>query len=508
MSMQTDHNHFGGRLRISESVADTLRTHHLARGKNVESFSYALGHAYRAADGEVTIVVAEADNVLFFAQDCFISSGFGHVTLDRKIKAQVFHRAVECGFSAVVDIHDHHFAARAHFSEMDDRDDLANARYLKDTVQAFMPQGRELFVAAVVISRGDWAARFVTHDESGGTAFCALRIDQIGAQADCLSDFGTPAKDERFARHAGLITDRQQNLIGQAHAVVVGAGGTGSIAVESLLRLGFGAVSVIDADSVEASNLNRLQGAGAADVGRLKIDVLANQARRIAPGVRFTDLAARCFDTEARALLATADTILGCVDNADTRWWLNQVAVQYMIPWFDCGVLLHTHPTVWHEIRASAVLPKVSACGHCAPIEFYTRKLPALFMDRESLRQQRAAGYVSDRPDEASPSAYLINQQAVSWMLQEVMNWYCGWAPTASSVYWCSNTSQIQRLDATVADIAPAAGCPVCEAQTGICREGFLPAEDADVDLAAAASALMASAIVDTVLESDPLPNR
>ena len=502
--MQTNQSRWGGRLRISEAVAAKLIDHHLAQGKAVESFSYALGHAYRGADGQITIVLAQPDDVLLFGRDCFISSGFGHVTLDRAIKAQVFHRAVEDGYTAIVDIHDHHFADQAHFSSTDTRDDLANARYVTDTVQTFMPAGRELFAAAVVISRGDWAARFVDYDAAGAATFKPLRIDQIGAQSVPLSDLGTWVADERFARHAGLVSARQQTLIDESHAVVVGGGGTGSIAVESLLRLGFGKVTVIDADLVEVSNLNRLQGAGPVDIGRLKVDVLADLAKRVAPEASFYGLNAECFNLQARESLESADIILGCVDNPETRWWVNQFAVQYMIPWFDCGVLIHTQPTVRHEVRSTAVLPTVTACGHCAPVEFYPRKLPARFMDQETFRQQRAAGYVAERPNEAAPSAYLVNQQAVSWMLREVMNWYCGWAPTAASVYWRSDLTRIERLDATVADIAPLPGCPVCADQVGVCREGALPAAGREVDLSAAASELNAGVHSNVFYEPDP----
>lgn len=497
--MQIDGHSFGGRLRMSEAVAAKLESHHLAKGKDVESLSYALGHAYRSADGQLTINVAEPDDVLLFGPDCFISSGYGHVTLDRQIKAKVYHRAVEGGFTAVVDIHDHHFACSAQFSPTDTQDDLANARYLKHTVQAFMPPGRELFAAAVVISKGDWAARFVDQQAPDGPAFSALRIDRIGARAQCLSDIGTAVLEERFARSQGLVGAREQNLIGRSHAVVIGAGGTGSIAVESLLRLGFGKVSVIDADRVEASNLNRLQGAGPADIGRLKIEVLADHARRIAPSTRFEGVAAQCFDEAARQLLETADLILGCVDNPESRWWLNQLAVQYLIPWFDCGVLLHTQPSIYHEVRTSVVLPKVTACGHCAPVDFCPRKLPAQFMDQESFRQQRAAGYLEQDPEEATPSAYLVNQQAVSWMLREVMNWYCGWAPVAASVFWRSDSTHIQRLDATLADLWPESGCPVCETQAGLCREGRLPTTASEAGLAATASELMSDAIHEVV---------
>lgn len=484
---------FAGRLRISAGVEAKLRSYHLSAGKDRESFSYALGHAYRDAEGQLTITIADADNVLLFAQDCFLSAGYGHVTLDMRIKAQVFHRAVDGGFTAIVDFHDHHFAEAAYFSRTDDRDDVANATYCAETVQAFMPAAKKLFVAAGLISRGCWAARVVEFDGSGKAGFAALRIDLIGERFKCLSALAAPEHDERLSRHAGLITGAEQQVIRHSHVVVVGGGGTGSIAVESLLRLGFGQVTVIDADRIEASNLNRLQGAGVADVGRLKVEMHVDQACRVAPQVRFRGVAESCFSEPARSALETADLVLGCVDNAETRWWLNQFSVQYMVPWFDCAVALYTEHGVRHEGRTNAVLPAVSACGHCSPVEFFERKLPARFMDRGSLLVQRAAGYVANAPEEVSPSAYLVNQQAVAAMLQEVLNWFCGWKPTALSVYWRSDVNLVERIDSTVTCVRPVPGCGVCGIDTGKCREGRLPCEDAEVDLSSAGQSLRAS---------------
>jgi len=482
---------FVGRLRLAACVAQKLRAHHLAPGKSAESCSYVLGHAFRGPDGEPTIVLADPDTVLLFAPDCFVGAGYGHVTLDKEVKARVFQRAVDEGYSAVVDVHDHHFAQAARFSSVDDRDDRSTARYVGETVQRYMPRGRELVAAALLISRGDWDARTAIAGANGRTSFGRLRVDCVGETFRMLSALEPLPHDGRLVRHDGIVSPRAQQLLRRSQAVVVGGGGTGSIAVECLLRIGIGSLSVIDADRVELGNLNRLQGAGCADVGRLKIDVLRDNAARMAPGTRFTGVPFKCHEPQALAALESADFIVGCVDNAETRWWLNRLAAQYMIPWFDCAVALTALPRVVHEVRASTVIPRTISCGHCSHVEFLPRTTPSRYLDLETMRVQRAAGYITDEPEAPSPSTYAVNMQAVSMLMQEVMNWFCGWRPAAASIYMRSDANRVERLDASVTDIGPAEGCPVCDAMVGKCRESWTPRED--VDLAAMAAAFDSS---------------
>ncbi|MCC6505038.1 MAG: ThiF family adenylyltransferase [Aquimonas sp.] len=474
-------SNYSGRIRMSAAVAHRLHSHHLAVGKNTESCSYVLGHAHRDEHGDLTIVLADPEAVLLFSDDCFVTRQPGFVMLDQQVKAQVFLRAVQEGYSAVVDVHDHHFTDVAWFSGTDDKDDKATACWVNDIVRTFVPSGHSLFAAAMLISRGTWAARWVPDSRTG--CFANLRVDFVGERFEPLSELPHKSDDPTLARHDGLITPLQRAAMQQARIAIVGAGGTGSIAFEDVLRLGFGDVTLIDADRVEASNLNRLQGVSANDVGRLKVEALAEHARRIRPDASIQTMAVSVDHPDVQAALKQADVILGCVDNGETRWWLNRFCVQYMIPWFDCGVDLHVGPPVLQEIRTSAILPGATACGHCCKVAFNPRRRPDGFLDSETLAAQRKAGYLADEPEGASPSAYPLNQFAVSAMIRELLNWYCGWFPIGVSSYWNSTRMTIDRLDPTVTGIVPMPECPVCGHLLGGCDSFDLPVRAAKVDL-------------------------
>lgn len=82
-----------------------------------------------------------------------------------------------------------------------------------------------------------------------------------------------------------LGTERQARLQ-KAHVLVVGLGGVGSWAAEMLCRAGVGALTVIDADTVDVTNINRQMPALCSTVGLPKCDVVANRLAEINPSLK------------------------------------------------------------------------------------------------------------------------------------------------------------------------------------------------------------------------------
>ena len=73
--------------------------------------------------------------------------------------------------------------------------------------------------------------------------------------------------------------------LAQAHVCIVGVGGVGSWTAEALARSGVGTLTLIDGDDVCLSNTNRQLPALMGNYGRPKVEVLAERARLIAPGI-------------------------------------------------------------------------------------------------------------------------------------------------------------------------------------------------------------------------------
>ena len=88
---------------------------------------------------------------------------------------------------------------------------------------------------------------------------------------------------ERFGGVARLYGRAGLERLRGAHVCVVGLGGVGSWVVEALARSGLGALTLVDLDDVCVTNVNRQLPALDGQIGRPKIDVLAERVRLIHP---------------------------------------------------------------------------------------------------------------------------------------------------------------------------------------------------------------------------------
>ena len=82
-----------------------------------------------------------------------------------------------------------------------------------------------------------------------------------------------------------LGTNKMQRLR-NAHVLVVGVGGVGAYAAEMLCRAGLGKITLIDADTVQPTNINRQLPATHSTLGRTKVEVLAERFLEINPEIR------------------------------------------------------------------------------------------------------------------------------------------------------------------------------------------------------------------------------
>ena len=87
----------------------------------------------------------------------------------------------------------------------------------------------------------------------------------------------------RFDRAARLFTEPGLHRLMGAHVMIIGVGGVGSFAAESLARSGVGTISLVDFDKVCITNSNRQLHAMKGTIGLSKVEVMAERLRKIHP---------------------------------------------------------------------------------------------------------------------------------------------------------------------------------------------------------------------------------
>ncbi|GAB2512210.1 molybdopterin-synthase adenylyltransferase MoeB [Paramicrobacterium agarici] len=133
---------------------------------------------------------------------------------------------------------------------------------------------------------------------------------------------------ERYSRHLALpeLGSVGQRRLRNASVLVIGAGGLGAPILHYLAAAGIGAITVIDDDVVEASNLQRQVLHREADVGRLKVDSARDALLRLDPTMTVTALNDRLAADNARELFSRHDLVLDGADNFATRYLANDAA--------------------------------------------------------------------------------------------------------------------------------------------------------------------------------------
>ena len=114
-----------------------------------------------------------------------------------------------------------------------------------------------------------------------------------------------------------LLGEEKSERLRQAHVLVVGVGGVGAYAAEMLCRAGVGRLTLVDADTVQPTNINRQLPALHSTLGQPKVEVLAARFRDINPEVELTVLPVFLKDENIPQLL-DADRYDFVVDAIDT----------------------------------------------------------------------------------------------------------------------------------------------------------------------------------------------
>lgn len=122
-------------------------------------------------------------------------------------------------------------------------------------------------------------------------------------------------------------------------ALVIGVGGLGCPASLALARAGVEALTLVDPDLIEVSNLHRQPWHHPADVGRPKVDSAREKLGRAFPRLRVDVQHRAVRAADAEALFRAHDVVLDATDGVDTKFLLSDAGVLTGTPVIYAGVL-------------------------------------------------------------------------------------------------------------------------------------------------------------------------
>jgi adenylyltransferase/sulfurtransferase len=239
---------------------------------------------------------------------------------------------------------------------------------------------------------------------------------------------------ERYSRQvlfAGIGERGQQHLL-DARVAVAGCGALGSFQAGALARAGIGFLRIIDRDYVELSNLQRQWLFDECDVeqGMPKAAAAARKIAGINGGVKVEPAVADLTPSNVEDLLGGVDLILDGTDNFETRYLINDFAVDRAVPWVY-GAAVGSYGI------AMPVVPGTTACLRC----IYPDPPPGAQPTCET------AGVLGT-----------VTALIASWQVSEAIKILCGASPSNKITtvdVWSGDIRQI-------AQPGPVADCPAC----------------------------------------------
>lgn len=130
-----------------------------------------------------------------------------------------------------------------------------------------------------------------------------------------------------FSREIPLIGKNGFNKLQSASVIIFGVGGVGSYAVEALARAGVGAITIVDNDTVDGTNINRQLIALNSTIGQDKVTVSKNRILDINPDCKVTAIK-EFFDETSTIDLTEYDYIIDAIDSVKSKLFLAEMAVK------------------------------------------------------------------------------------------------------------------------------------------------------------------------------------
>jgi tRNA A37 threonylcarbamoyladenosine dehydratase len=138
---------------------------------------------------------------------------------------------------------------------------------------------------------------------------------------------------EFYRRTAALLGTDALGKLKNSWVAVIGLGGVGSFAAEALIRSGVGRLTLVDSDDIEPSNFNRQLEALFPDLGRSKVEAVADRAFNINPRIKTEKFACRYSGITSEQILNPGiNYVIDAIDDVPAKIHLLSACLRKNIP--------------------------------------------------------------------------------------------------------------------------------------------------------------------------------
>jgi molybdopterin/thiamine biosynthesis adenylyltransferase/proteasome lid subunit RPN8/RPN11 len=350
---------------------------------------------WRQTASTLVLTLADVDS----PQPGDLDDEVGHVAIDEAYTLRTALAADDHAMAIGV-VHSHPENCPPEPSSVDDDMDRYYAGYFSD----FAPN--RPYVSLIT-------ARISGEEVISGRVFwrgCWLLISGVVSERQRCRHWQGRGRTSSYGIEPSLRTSRLQSAFGadaverlrEASVAVIGAGGTGSAAIEVLARAGIGKLIVVDPDVVEESNIERLHGGfhGDADARMSKVEIAKRHIHAIDSSCEVVGLVGALPQSEVIDHVVTADLILGCTDQQHSRLALSDVSLRYLVRGLDCGVALEgaAGSVTGQIIQLIRFLPS-DPCALCRRLTSPIRLSQELMTDEERRLRREQAQLAAERGD-------------------------------------------------------------------------------------------------------------
>ena len=179
-----------------------------------------------------------------------------------------------------------------------------------------------------------------------------------------------------------LLIGNKINLLKEKTVMLIGLGGVGSYAFESLLRSGVGTIIVVDSDTIDETNLNRQLLALKSNIGQFKVDEAEKRKNLINPDCQIVKIK-EFITAENLASLFTyhIDFLIDAEDTLKTKKLLIKAALQHQIKFISVmgtGNKMEASKLVLTDLQHTAYDPLARNLRNYIKKEHINQKIPVI----------------------------------------------------------------------------------------------------------------------------------